>query len=433
MPSPLDVSTDPGQSAGIDAIAKAARQAAHALALLDASCRNKALLAMADTLEGQASAILDANAGDVSEARHQNLASHLIDRLQLTPAKLHLAIKGVRDVAALPDPVGEELERIVRPNGLVIRRLRVPIGVVAIVYEARPEVAIDASCIALKSGNAVILRGSSMARRSDAIIGEACSSALLRAGLPAGSLTVAPSGGHETLAGLATQDRCIDLLIPRGGEGLIRALKQVATVPLLLAASGNCHVYVDAAADPSMAESIVVNAKTQRPTVCNAAEKLLVHATIAPSFLPRILGALTAHGVELRVDARTRALAPADLAASLVDATPADWDTEFLALIMGVGVVDSLEEAVAHINRHGSGHSESIVTQDEIAARKFQAGVDSAAVYWNASTRFTDGSRFGMGAEMGISTQKLHARGPIGLRELCSYKYVIDGTGQIVS
>jgi glutamate-5-semialdehyde dehydrogenase len=429
----MDVKPDNQGNLQVVTLCRNAREAAHRLAVLDTDAKNLALRTMADELQARIPEILAANAEDVADARRGNMEPQLLDRLRLTPAKLQQTVQGVRDVASLPDPVGDELERTLRPNGLVIRKVRVPLGVIAIVYEARPEVAADASSLALKSGNAVILRGSAMARRSDEVIVRACSEGLSRSGLPSGALSFVSGGGHEVLAQLATQDRYIDLLIPRGGEGLITALKKVATVPLLLAASGNCHVYVDASADPDMAESIVVNAKTQKAAVCNAAEKLLVHASLASTFLPRIMRALTERGVELRVDSRSRALAPASLAPLLKDAVPEDWDREFLALIMGVAVVDSLEEAITHINLHGSGHSEAIVTRDEEAARRFQSGVDAAAVYWNVSTRFTDGSRFGMGAEMGISTQKLHARGPIGLRELCSYKYIIDGKGQIVT
>jgi glutamate-5-semialdehyde dehydrogenase len=417
----------------ITEICQKAKKASYRMAVLDTETKNAALRAMADAIQGRAAEILQANAEDVADAVKAKLAPPLIDRLRLSEAKLAQTVQGVRDVASLPDPVGEVIEQTVRPNGLVIKRVRVPLGVVAIVYEARPEVAADASSLALKSGNAVVLRGSSSARRSDEEIVSAAAKALKGSGLPDGALALASGGGHEALAELATQDRYIDLLIPRGGEALKAALKKSATVPLLFAAAGNCHVYVDASADPEMAETIVVNAKTQKPGVCNAAEKLLVHRNIAPSFLPRVMKALTAKGVELRVDARARALAPAGLKPPPKGAVDADWDTEYLALVMGVAVVDSLEDAIAHINRHGSGHSEAIVASDEKAARSFQAGVDAAAVFWNASTRFTDGSRFGMGAEMGISTQKMHARGPIGLRELCSYKFVVDGTGQIVT
>lgn len=412
---------------------KKAKAASYRMAVLPAETKNAALIAMADAIQNRAAEILRANAADVADALRAKLAPPLIDRLRLTEKKLAQTVQGVRDVAALPDPVGETIEETTRPNGLVIRRVRVPLGVVAIVYEARPEVAADASSLALKSGNAVVLRGSSSARRSDSEIVAAAASALKGSGLPDGALALASGGGHEALALLASQDRYLDLLIPRGGEALKAALKKSATVPLLYAAAGNCHVYIDASADPEMAEAIVVNAKTQKPGVCNAAEKLLVHREIAAAFLPRALKALALRGVELRLDARARSLAPEGLEPPPKDAVDSDWDTEFLALIMGVAVVDSLEEAIAHINRHGSGHSEAIVARDEKAARDFQAGVDAAAVFWNASTRFTDGARFGMGAEMGISTQKMHARGPIGLKELCSYKFVVDGTGQIVT
>lgn len=417
----------------MEKICRGAREASYRMAVLDTAVKNGALRAMAAALEQAAPAILAANSDDVAEAEGKGIAPQLIDRLRLTEAKLKQTIRGVWEVADLPDPVGEELERTIRPNGLVIRRVRVPLGVVAIVYEARPEVAADASCLALKAGNAVILRGSSIARRSDAAITVSASAALERSGLPAGALRLASGGGHEALADLATQDHYIDLLIPRGGEGLKAALLESATVPLLFAAAGNCHVYVDTSADLEMAEKIAVNSKTQKVAVCNAAETLLVHRDIAPAFLPRVLQALAEKGVELRLDRRSRELAPPDLDPPPRDAVPEDWDTEYLALILAVGVVDSLADAIAHINRHGSHHSDTIVTANEKAARIFQKSVDSAAVFWNASTRFTDGSRFGMGAEMGISTQKLHARGPIGVRELCSYKFVIDGAGQIVT
>ncbi len=421
------------KSGWMEKICREAREASYRMAVLETGVKNAALRAMADSLEKEAPAILKANREDVAEAEEKAVAPQLLDRLRLTEAKLEGTIRGVREVVALPDPAGEELERTVRPNGLVIRRVRVPLGVVAIVYEARPEVSADASCLALKAGNAVILRGSSIARRSDGAIVAAAAGALERSGLPPSALQLASGGGHGALDDLATRDRYIDLLIPRGGEGLKAALLKVATVPLLFAADGNCHVYVDSAADLNMAEAIVVNSKTQKVAVCNAAETLLVHREIAPAFLPRALKALAAKGVELRLGPRARELAPPDLDPPPKDAVEEDWDREYLAPILAVGVVDSREGAVAHINLHGSGHSETIVTGDEAAARLFQKSVDSAAVFWNASTRFTDGHRFGMGAEMGISTQKLHARGPIGLRELCSYKFVIDGTGQLVT
>jgi glutamate-5-semialdehyde dehydrogenase len=291
-------------------------------------------------------------------------------------------------------------------------------------------VTIDAAALALKSGNAIVLRGSSSAAHSNAVLAGIASEAATSAGLPEGALSLVAGGGREELAELATQDAYVDLIIPRGGEGLKAALSAVATVPVIYAASGNCHVYVDATADLDAARAIVVNAKTQRPGVCNAAETLLVHVDAAAAFLPAALHELREAGVELRVDGRSRALG-GDLAGSLADATEEDWDTEFLALILAVRVVDSVEEAIDHVNRHGSGHSEAIVTRDTAAARAFQRGVDAACVYVNASTRFTDGGEFGMGAEIGNSTQKLHARGPIGLRELCAFKYLVEGDGHI--
>jgi glutamate-5-semialdehyde dehydrogenase len=317
------------------------------------------------------------------------------------------------------------------PNGLDLTQVRVPLGVVAVVYEARPNVTIDAAALCLKSGNAVVLRGSSSAGHSNAVLAQIASEAATAAGLPAGAVALVAGGGREELAELATQDGVVDLIIPRGGEGLKAALSAVATVPVIYAASGNCHVYVDAAADLDWALDIAVNAKVQRPGVCNAAETLLVHSGVAAAFLPRVLEALRREGVELRVDGRAHAAAGADLAPELVDAEAEDWDTEFLALTLAVGVVDSVEEAIAHVNAHGSGHSEAIVTGDAAAARAFERGVDAACVYVNASTRFTDGGEFGMGAEIGNSTQKLHARGPIGMRELCTTKYVVRGDGHV--
>jgi glutamate-5-semialdehyde dehydrogenase len=299
---------------------------------------------------------------------------------------------------------------------------------VAVVYEARPNVTIDAAALCLKSGNAIVLRGSSSAAHSNAVLASVAAQAASGAGLPEGALSLVAGGGREELAELATQTGAIDLIIPRGGEGLKNALKGVATVPVIYAASGNCHVYVDATADLEDAQAIVLNAKLQRPGVCNAAETLLVHSDIAASFLPGVLGALHEAGVVLHGDERARAAAPN---VPIDAASDEDWDTEYLALEMTVGVVDSAREAIAHVNAHGSGHSEAIVTRDTEAARAFQLGVDAACVYVNASTRFTDGGEFGMGAEIGNSTQKLHARGPIGLRELCTFKYLVEGDGHV--
>jgi glutamate-5-semialdehyde dehydrogenase len=302
--------------------------------------------------------------------------------------------------------------------------------VIAVVYEARPNVTIDAAALCLKSGNAIVLRGSSSAEHSNAVLSSIAAEVAIGAGLPEGCIGLVAGGGRGELAELATQDGCVDLLIPRGGEGLKAALKEVASVPVIYAASGNCHVYVDASAELDDALAIVLNAKTQRPGVCNAAETLLVHTDVAPVFLPRALAALSGAGVELRVDERAAAHA-GEVAAGTSQASEEDWDTEYLALTFAVAVVDSLQDAIEHIARHGSGHSEAIVTKDTASARAFQLGVDAACVYVNASTRFTDGGEFGMGAEIGNSTQKLHARGPIGLRELCTFKYLVEGAGHV--
>jgi len=336
---------------------------------------------------------------------------------------------GVRAIRALPDPVGEVLDGRRLANGLALRKLRVPLGVVAVVYEARPNVTIDCSALCLKSGNAVVLRGSSSASRSNAVLAVIAAEAAGSAGVPEAAISHLAGGDRAELRELATQSETVDLIIPRGGEGLKAALIEYATVPVIYAASGNCHVFVDASADRDAALAIVLNAKLQRPGVCNAAETLLVHADAAPDFLPRVLPALREAGVELRVDGRSQALA-GPLAGSLNAATEQDWATEFLALILAVRVVDSVAEAIEHVNTHGSGHSEAILTGSTDSARAFTEEVDAACVYVNASTRFTDGGEFGMGAEIGNSTQKLHARGPIGVRELCTFKYVVEGSGQ---
>ena len=409
----------------------AAREASRALAALDGDAKDAALHAIADALEERTPDILDANARDMDAGRAAGLSPALLDRLALDPERIRGMADGVRTIASLPDPVGEVIDGFRLPNGLAAKKVRVPLGVVAVVYEARPNVTIDAAALCLKSGNAIVLRGSSSAEHSNAVLAEVAAEASEAAGVPAGAIVLVAGGGREELAELATQAGVVDLIIPRGGEGLKHALKGVATVPVIYAASGNCHVFVDASADLDAAERIIVNAKTQRPGVCNAAEKLLVHADAAPAFLPGALRVLRAKGVELRVDGRTHALAGEGLAGELVDATEEDWDTEFLALVLAVKVVDSVQEAIDHVNAHGSGHSEAIITESVASARAFELGVDAACVYVNASTRFTDGGEFGMGAEIGNSTQKLHARGPIGLRELCTFKYVVHGDGQI--
>jgi glutamate-5-semialdehyde dehydrogenase len=411
----------------------AARDASRALAALPTGVKDAALHAIADALEARTPEILEANARDMEAGRENGLDAALLDRLALDAGRVRGMADGVRAIAALPDPVGEVIDGGRLPNGLDVRKVRVPLGVVAVVYEARPNVTIDAAALCLKSGNAIVLRGSSSAAHSNAVLASIAAEAAIGAGVPDGAIVLVAGGGREELAELATQEGVVDLIVPRGGEGLKAALKGVATVPVIYAASGNCHVYVDASADLDAAERIVLNAKTQRPGVCNAAETLLVHSQLAPQFLPRVLGALREAGVELRVDGRAHALSGEALAGTLADATDEDWDTEFLALILAVGVVDSVDEAIAHVNAHGSGHSEAIVTDSAAAARAFERGVDAACVYVNASTRFTDGGEFGMGAEIGNSTQKLHARGPIGLRELCTFKYVINGDGHVRS
>ncbi len=408
----------------------AARRAGRVLAALDTAGKDRALRAIADALEARIPEILEANARDMEAGEAADIGAALLDRLRLDESRVRAMAAGVRQIVALPDPVGEVMDGGRLANGLEMRRVRVPLGVVAVVYEARPNVTIDAAALCLKSGNAIVLRGSSSAAHSNAVLASVAREAVAAAGLPEAAVSLVAGGGREELAELATQDGLVDLIIPRGGEGLKHALSAVATVPVIYAASGNCHVYVDADADLDAAERIVVNAKTQRPGVCNAAETLLVHAQAAPAFLPRVLRALREDGVELRTDGRARALA-GDLASSLKDASDEDWDTEFLALVLAVRVVDSVQEAIEHVNAHGSGHSEAIVTRDYSAAQAFQRSVDAACVYVNASTRFTDGGEFGMGAEIGNSTQKLHARGPIGMRELCTYKYVVEGAGHI--
>jgi glutamate-5-semialdehyde dehydrogenase len=379
---------------------------------------------------GECSAeILEANAADLADERALGLTQALRDRLTLTEDRVAAMADGVRAVAALEDPIGEELERKSLQSGLDLRRLRVPLGVVAVVYEARPNVTIDCAALTIKSGNAIVLRGSHYAERSNAALAAVAREALAEAGLPEDAVLLLPVGeGHGDLAQLATQDGVVDLLIPRGGEGLKKALKDVATVPVIYAAAGNCHVYVHSDADLEMARRIAVNAKTQRPGVCNAAETLLVNAAVAADFLPAALAELSDAGVELVGDERARELAgEADVQA----ASEQDWDTEYLDLKLAVAVVDSLGEAIDHVNAHGTGHSEAIVSASSGASERFTAAVDAAVVYTNASTRFTDGFEFGMGAEIGNSTQKLHARGPIGLRELTTYKYVVRGDGQI--
>lgn len=415
-------------TASVAEVCAAARRASRTLQTLGSAVRDGALQAIAGALEEHAEEILEANAQDVRDGHERGLSGALLDRLTLNRQRIAAMADGVRTIAALPDPVGEVIEGFRLPNGLEVRKVRVPLGVVAVVYESRPNVTIDAAALCLKSGNAIVLRGSSAAGRSNAALAALATAAAIDAGLPDGSVGLLAGGGRQEIAQLATQSGLVDLIVPRGGEGLKASLKGVATVPVIYAAAGNCHVYVDRTADLRVAEAIVLNAKLQRPGVCNAAETLLVHRDLAGEFLPRVLGELSEAGVILRGDERARAAAPS---LPIQPATEADWDTEYLALELAVGVVGSVDEAIEHINVHGSGHSEAIVTRDIGAARAFQLGVDAACVYVNASTRFTDGGEFGMGAEIGNSTQKLHARGPIGIRELCTFKYLVEGAGHV--
>ncbi len=410
----------------------AANAAKTALALADTDARCAALEAMAAALGAAREDILAANARDIDAARSRGVATVMLDRLALTPSRLAAMAAGMRDVAALPDPVGAVLHRTVRPNGLVLEKVAVPMGVIGVIYESRPNVTSDAAALAVKAGSACVLRCGHDAQNSCRAIVAALRRGLADAGLPRDAVSLLESATRDSARELMTADGLVDLLIPRGGAGLIRACVRGATVPCIQTGTGICHIYVDAAADLDMALAIVENAKTSRPGVCNAAEVLLVHKDIAAAFLPRLRERLTAQRaaagltpVELRLDARAAALIPG------TPAGPADFDTEFLDYILAVAVVDGVEDAIAHIAAHSTHHSEAIVTADPTAAARFTAAVDSAAVYVNASTRFTDGGEFGLGCEMGISTQKLHARGPMGLGELCSYKYIVRGSGQV--
>ncbi|HWH12924.1 MAG TPA: glutamate-5-semialdehyde dehydrogenase [Solirubrobacteraceae bacterium] len=406
----------------------AAKRASRVLAGLDTAVKNAALEAIAQTLVDRTDEILEANALDVDAALAAGVSPTLIDRLRLTPARIAQIAAGARQIAGLADPVGEVISGFRAANGLDIRHVRVPLGVIAVVYEARPNVTIDAAALCLKSGNAIVLRGSSTAAESNAVLAGLAIEAATSAGVPDGAIGLLAGGGRSELAELAGQEGVVDLIIPRGGEGLKKALQAVARVPVIYAASGNCHVYVDRSAGIDAATAIIVNAKVQKPSVCNAAETLLVHEAIADDFLPGALRVLAGSGVELRGDQRTRELAgPVEVA----PADESDWATEFLAPVLAVRVVESIDAAIDHIGTYGSGHSEAIVTSDTTAARRFQRDVDAACVYVNASTRFTDGGEFGMGAEIGNSTQKLHARGPIGMRELCTTKYLIEGDGHV--
>ncbi len=406
-------------------VCAAARRAAPAVARATTAQKDAALAAMAAGLDGGQDRVLEANARDVSAAVENGTSAALIDRLALTPQRLTGIAAALRELIALTDPVGEVVRGFRRPNGLEIRQVRVPLGVVAMVYEGRPNVTVDAAGLALKSGNACVLRGSSSALSSNIALTELLRAALDATGLPPDAVGLVRDTSRESVKELGRARGLVDLLIPRGGAGLIDAVVADSQVPVIETGVGNCHVYVDASADPEMAERIVRNAKVQRPSVCNAAETLLVHRDLADTFLPRVATALRDDGVILLGDERAQRLVGAE------PATDEDWDTEYLDLRLAVRVVDSLDEALAHIAEHGTQHTEAIVTRDREAARRFVAEVDAAAVAVNASTRFTDGGEFGFGAEIGISTQKLHARGPMGLAELTTTKYVVEGDGQV--
>ncbi|MGD9762927.1 MAG: glutamate-5-semialdehyde dehydrogenase [Candidatus Binatia bacterium] len=390
--------------------------------------KNAALRHAARRLCERQPALLEANQTDVAGARAAGLSAALIDRLTLNSARVEAMAKGLEEVAALPDPVGETIAAWRRPNGLEIIQRRVPLGVVGVIYESRPNVTADAAALCLKSGNAVILKGGSEAFATNRAIAGALADGVAAAGLPAAAVQLIPTTDREAVAALLRQREWVDVIVPRGGTSLIEAITAQSQIPVIQHYAGICHVYVDSAADLDMAERIAVNAKVQRPGVCNAMETLLVHAAVAPTFLPRVGAPLRAAGVELRGCPRTRELLP-DIAAASED----DWRTEYLDLILSVKIVDSLEQAIEFINTYGTGHSDAIVTDSYAHAERFTRAVDSAAVYVNASTRFTDGYEFGFGAEVGISTNRLHARGPMGLRELTTYKYVVRGSGQIRS
>ncbi|KJY24623.1 MULTISPECIES: glutamate-5-semialdehyde dehydrogenase [Streptomyces] len=412
------------------ATAAAARTAAAAIAPLPRSAKDTALLAIADALTARTDEIVAANAEDIDRARAAGTSETVIDRLTLTPERVAAIASDVRDVAALPDPVGEVVRGSTLPNGIDLRQIRVPLGVVGIIYEARPNVTVDAAALCLKAGNAVLLRGSSSAYASNTALVAILRDAIASTGLPADAIQLVPGESRDSVRELMRARGLVDVLIPRGGASLIKTVVEESTVPVIETGTGNCHVYVDAQADLDMAVDILINSKAQRPSVCNAAETLLVHRDIADAFLPRALDALADAGVTVHGDARVLAAAEESKATAL-PATDEDWAAEYLSYDIAAAVVDSLDEAVAHIRRWTSGHTEAIVTTSQAAARRFTQLVDSTTVAVNASTRFTDGGQFGFGAEIGISTQKLHARGPMGLPELTSTKYIVTGDGHI--
>jgi glutamate-5-semialdehyde dehydrogenase len=410
-------------------LAMNAKVASRRLAAADTAVKNRALLAMAEALERRAAEILVENEEDIAEGRKNGLSHALIDRLLLDESRLAGISRSLRDIAALPDPVGEVVGGWRTQEGLEIQQVRVPFGVILVVYEARPNVTVDAAALCLKTGNSVILRGGSDAFRSNRILAEVITGAAMETGLPRECIQFVADRDRSTLIELLQLRDNIDLVIPRGGEALKELLLEHSKVPVIYAAGGNCHVYVDKAADLKQALDITINAKCQRPGVCNAAETLLVHEAVAARFIPIVVKALNERKVKLHVDARTRELVGPEI--KLLRATDRHYATEFLGMEMAIKVVESLDEAVSHITQYGTGHSEAIVTRDLDASRRFVQGVDAAVIYINASTRFTDGAVFGLGAEIGISTQKLHARGPLALKELTSTKYVVTGRGHV--
>ncbi len=410
----------------IEEICIKAKAAAFEMGKLSADAKNNALCRMANALEANAEKILAANKIDVEAAKARGLKASLLDRLALDQKKIQTMARELREVSALPDPIGTYLATWTRPNGLIISQIRVPMGVVGVIYESRPNVTSDSAGICIKSGNAVILRGGSDALHSNVAIGEVLREALVGTNVPADAIQIVNSPDRKAAEELMSMRRYIDVLVPRGGADLINTVVEKSRIPVIETGTGNCHVYVEKDADLEKATPIVINAKVQRPGVCNAAEKLIVHSGIAKSYLPVIIAELRKNGVEVRGDEATQKIAP-DVKA----ATEQDWYTEYLDLIIGIKVVDNLDEAIAHINKYGTHHSDSIVTASFDKAMRFLKEVDSAAVYWNASTRFTDGNQFGLGAEIGISTQKLHARGPMSVQHLTTTKYVVLGDGQI--
>jgi glutamate-5-semialdehyde dehydrogenase len=406
--------------------ARAAREATVTLALCPTKTKNDALMQMARALEEKTAALLEANRGDLERARSGGHPRAFLDRLTLTETRVEEMARGLREIAALPDPVGDVVEAWRRPNGIEISRVRVPLGVVGFIYESRPNVTADAAGLCLKSGNAVLLRGGSEAIESNTMIAALLAKAVEKAGAPPDAIQFIDTPDRAAVAVMLELDRFLDLVIPRGGEAFVRWVAERSRVPILKHDKGLVHVYLDAAAEQDMAEAIVVNAKVQRPSVCNALETLLVHQAAAPRLLPRLAARLADAGVELRGCQRSRALVP-----SMAAATDADWDTEYLDLVLAIRIVDDLDDAVAHIRAHGTGVAEAIVTNDRAVARRFTREVDAAAVLVNASTRLVDGSQFGLGAEMGISTSRVHARGPVGVRELTTTKFVVQGDGQV--